>query len=199
MLLERAPSCRQMRWPQPVNEAEDLSEHRSWDGDLRQLESDIATMAHDLRADLDQLFPQRGQRPVLHFLGQGKPAQEVAPVVSESVELRADYLGVMYERGQGVTQDDAEAVNWYCKAAEQGIAKAQYNRRNMYRNGQGVSRDDAEAVKWYRKAAEQGDAGTQYNLGLMYGKGLGVPQDYAQAPMWFNLTASRFPPARTAI
>ena len=31
MLLDRAPSWRQRRWPQPVNEAQDLSEQRSWD------------------------------------------------------------------------------------------------------------------------------------------------------------------------
>ena len=30
MLLDRAPSWRQRRWPQPVNEAQDLSEQRSW-------------------------------------------------------------------------------------------------------------------------------------------------------------------------
>ncbi len=29
-----APSWRQRRWPQPVNEAQDFSEQRSWDGDL---------------------------------------------------------------------------------------------------------------------------------------------------------------------
>ena len=33
-------------------------------------------------------------------------------------------LGVMYTNGRGVTQDDAEAVRWYRKAADQGIAKA---------------------------------------------------------------------------
>ena len=36
-------------------------------------------------------------------------------------------LGLMYANGQGVHQDDAQAVRWYRKAAEQGYAKAQYN------------------------------------------------------------------------
>ncbi len=31
MRLDRAPPWRQRRWPQPVNEAQDLSEQRSWD------------------------------------------------------------------------------------------------------------------------------------------------------------------------
>ncbi len=66
---DRAPSWRQKRWPQPVNEAQDVSEQRSWDGDLRQLESNIAAVAHDLGTDLDQLLPQIGQRSVLHLCG----------------------------------------------------------------------------------------------------------------------------------
>ncbi len=36
------------------------------------LERDIATVADDFGTDLDQLFPQRGQRPVLYFLRYGK-------------------------------------------------------------------------------------------------------------------------------
>jgi TPR repeat protein len=31
----------------------------------------------------------------------------------------------MYDRGQGVEQDDEKAVYWYEKAAEQGHGKAQ--------------------------------------------------------------------------
>lgn len=36
-----------------------------------------------------------------------------------------NHLGWMYQKGRGVDQDDAQAVNWYRKAAEQGIACAQ--------------------------------------------------------------------------
>jgi uncharacterized protein len=38
-------------------------------------------------------------------------------------------------RGQGVPQDDAQAVAWYRKAAEQGYAAAQVNLGVMYANG----------------------------------------------------------------
>ena len=73
----------------------------------------------------------------------------------------------MYLNGWGVPEDDAEAVKWYRKAAEQGDADAQSNLGGMYANGWGVPEDDGEAVKWYRKAAEQGHASGQYNLGLI--------------------------------
>ena len=35
-------------------------------------------------------------------------------------------LGVMYAIGEGMPQDDAEAVAWFRKAAEQGHAEAQF-------------------------------------------------------------------------
>ena len=36
-------------------------------------------------------------------------------------------LGVGYYKGEGVAKDQAEAVKWYRKAAEQNLAKAQYS------------------------------------------------------------------------
>ena len=95
-------------------------------------------------------------------------------------------LGMMYDNGQGVKQDDVEAVKWYRQAAEQGFADAQLNLGVMYDEGQGVKQDDVEAVKWYRQAAEQGYAKAQYNLGVKYYQGEGVRQDKGQAKEWFG-------------
>jgi len=100
-------------------------------------------------------------------------------------------LGVMYDKGQGVPQDDAEAVKWYRKAAEQGDADAQFKLGFMYINGRGVPQDNAEAVKWFRKVAEQGDAGGQFSLGVMYRAGKGLPQDNAEAVKWFRKAAEQ--------
>ncbi|MBT6105900.1 MAG: sel1 repeat family protein, partial [Porticoccaceae bacterium] len=59
-------------------------------------------------------------------------------------------LAVMYALGDGVPENDTEAVKWYRKAAEQGNAVAQNNLGFMYNKGEGVPENDAEAVKWYR-------------------------------------------------
>ena len=64
-------------------------------------------------------------------------------------------LGQMYEQGNGVPEDYAEAVKWYRKAAEQDYAHAQFQLGDMYDLGQGVDYDETEAVKWWRKAADQ--------------------------------------------
>jgi HJR/Mrr/RecB family endonuclease len=66
-------------------------------------------------------------------------------------------LGLMYERGWGVPQDDKEAAIWYHKAAEQGNASAQKNLGWLYENGRGLQRDLKEAIKWYQLAKNQGD------------------------------------------
>ncbi len=102
----------------------------------------------------------------------------------------------MYHKGHGVERDDAEAVKWFSKAAEQGNAFAQFNLGILKDNGLGVSPDNAEAVMWYYRAAEQGVAEAQYNLGLMYGNGEGVCQDFILAHMWFNIAAKGYEKAK---
>jgi TPR repeat protein len=97
----------------------------------------------------------------------------------------------MYVKGQGVVQDDQQALEWYRKAAEQGDAEAQNNLGVLYANGKGVARDDKQAALWFRKAAEQGEAMAQLNLGRMYFNGTGVPRDYAQAYLWTYLAAAQ--------
>jgi FOG: TPR repeat, SEL1 subfamily len=80
-------------------------------------------------------------------------------------------LGVMYAKGEGVTQNNKEAAKWYHLAAEQGHASAQYNLGVMCYTTKyhGTTiRDKKEGAKWYHLAAEQGHAGAQYRLGLMY-------------------------------
>ena len=105
-------------------------------------------------------------------------------------------LGLMFDAGQGVTQNHDQAVIWYRKAARQGHAGAQNNLGYMYGTGRGVTRDYVRAVKWYRLAAAQGNAMAQTNLGVMYDEGYGVTQDGVQARMWFHLaTAQGYEPA----
>ena len=49
-------------------------------------------------------------------------------------------LGLMYDQGQGVPEDDQQAVAWYRKAADQGHASAQYNLGVMYSYGLEIGR-----------------------------------------------------------
>src|SRR5262245_42064092 len=71
-----------------------LLEHLSWDGDLRHLEDDIASVAHHLRADLEQLLLQARQRQVLDsapvLQACGESCQEI---VGERMKLEPHGVG----------------------------------------------------------------------------------------------------------
>ncbi len=136
--------------------------------------------------------------------------REWRPLAEQGLAMAQFNLGLMYNFGRGIPQDDAEAMRWYRTAAEQGLADAQFRLGYMYAlgnnyvlfsadlfndeealqsAGRDVPQDDAEAVKWYRNAAEQGYAPAQHGLGVMYDTGRGVPQDDVQAHLWLNLAA----------
>ena len=98
-----------------------------------------------------------------------------------------------------MAKDDAEAVKWWRKAAEQNNAYMLLERGNLgdcyyklgvhYANGQGVAKDEVEAAKWYRKAAEDGNVGGQYKLGFCYFLGQGVAKDEVEAVKWWRKAA----------
>ena len=72
-------------------------------------------------------------------------------------DVKARYsLGVMYQLGLGVPQDDQEAVRWYRLAAEQGDALAQFNLGIAYRQGRGVPKNYVQAYLWATLAAGKG-------------------------------------------
>ena len=56
------------------------------------------------------------------------------------VDADAQYsLGILYDNGTGVAQDDTEAAKWFRLAADQGYAKAQNNLGVLYERGHGGS------------------------------------------------------------
>jgi Sel1 repeat len=62
----------------------------------------------------------------------------------------------MYRDGRGVPQNDATAMSWFRKGADQGDAAGQSELALMYASGRGVARDYVAAMSWSRKAADQG-------------------------------------------
>ncbi|MDX2350420.1 MAG: tetratricopeptide repeat protein [Porticoccus sp.] len=113
-------------------------------------------------------------------------------VMAEKGGVSGQYnLGVMYDNGNGVTQDYKRAAELFTKAAEQGHIYAQFNLGNLYADGRGVPQDYKKSVKWLQMAAEQGFAEAQYNLGNMYLQGRGVQQDMVAAYVWWNVAAAQ--------
>ena len=106
-------------------------------------------------------------------------------------------LGTMYRLGQGVSQDDTEAVVWLRRSAEQGFAPAQHNLAMSYAAGEGLEVDNVEAVRWLRRSAAGNFAPAQHNLAVSYWDGVGVEQSYQEAITWFGMAAEQgFAPAQ---
>jgi TPR repeat protein len=74
---------------------------------------------------------------------------------------------MMYRQGTGVSQDNALAVHWYLKAAEQGHAEAQYNLAVMYETGSGVPMDLVQACKWMNLSMAAGNENAQRSIGTI--------------------------------
>jgi len=72
-------------------------------------------------------------------------------------------LGLMYEKGQGVSQNDVLAFDWYRKSAEQGEIKAQHRLGLIYSIGKSVEQSYIEAYKWLSLAREGGNTDAIYN------------------------------------
>lgn len=129
---------------------------------------------------------------VAQTVDEGNPRLQATIRAAERGNAKAQFnLGDMYRIGEGVPQDQSEALRWWRMAAEQGHAGAQSTLGVMYEAGDGIPQDYLEAVRWWRMAAEQGEFRAQYNLNVMYAAGQGVPQDYVNAHVWFNLAAAQ--------
>ncbi len=117
--------------------------------------------------------------------------QELEPL-AEQGDPRAQFrLGVMYQRGEGVPQDDAKGARWLLRAAAQGHAEAHYALFFAYSGGLGLPADEAKALYSLRRAAELGHAEAQYKLGVMHSNGEGVPRDFVSAYVWLDLAAAQ--------
>ncbi|HVW57340.1 MAG TPA: peptidoglycan-binding protein [Rhizobiaceae bacterium] len=98
-------------------------------------------------------------------------------------------VATRYAEGDGTAQDMKKAALWYEKAANLGLAPAEYRIGNFYEKGTGVARDIAMAKDWYEKAAKQGNASAMHNLAVLYAMGADGKTDNAAAARWFTAAA----------
>jgi localization factor PodJL len=91
--------------------------------------------------------------------------------------------------GRDTVQNPQMAARLFEKAAEAGLAPAQYRLGNLYEKGFGVARDAALAKTWYERAAQGGNARAMHNLGVLLAEGVNGKPDYAAAQRWFLMAA----------
>jgi TPR repeat protein len=87
---------------------------------------------------------------------QLEPIEELRAKAEQGDAKAQNNLGNIYYNGEGVPQDDAEAVRWWRLAADQGEVDAQHNLGQSYRMGLGVPQDNVQAYKWLNLSATSG-------------------------------------------
>ena len=94
-------------------------------------------------------------------------------------------LAGCYRDGEGVQEDQEQAIAWFQKAYElHGDAAGDAaNRIGVIYNGQ---KNYVKQVEWYKKSAEEGYDWGMYNLAGCYRDGAGVQEDREQAIAWFQ-------------
>ena len=100
------------RQRQPRDAVEDRSEQVPRDGHLGQLERHVLRVPRHLRANLDQLLPQRREGPVSDRFGQGQPPQEMAQVVGQGEQLQTGL-----ETSSAPRMDPEEALSRHLQPA----------------------------------------------------------------------------------
>ena len=116
------------------------------------------------------------------------------------------WLGRMYEEGDGVPKDMAQALTWLTKAADTGYAIAASYLGAIYGAGDSVPKNDSLSWTWYERSADLGDEKAQLWVGKLYalrglkelGEELVVNQhngasgsDLVAAYKWYNLAAAQ--------
>ncbi len=122
------------------------------------------------------------------------PAEPVKPAAITDPQAQFE-LGNRYANGDGVKKDETKALEWWTKAAEQGLMEAQYKvglcNYNGYYNGTTMYEDVPTAEKWWKKAAAQGDVRAQYMLGVCYTSGYIIGKDTRLAREYFRKAAAQ--------
>ena len=98
-------------------------------------------------------------------------------------------VAVRFAEGRGVPVNPEEAARWYERAANKGIAPAQFRYASLLEKGQGVKKDLAQARRLYLAAAAKGNGKAMHNLAVLYAEGIEGKPDYATAALWFRKAA----------
>ena len=106
-------------------------------------------------------------------------------------------LANLYDQGQGVDEDPAQAARLLKQAAKLGDPVAQLNLGLAYEKGRGVERNNQTAAHWFRQAAVKGDKDAQFNLGVMLATAYGAgpekvtPEQRSEALEWLRKAAAQ--------
>ncbi len=107
-------------------------------------------------------------------------------------DMEARYrIGVLYDRGDMVLQDNTEAVYWLTASASTGHTAAQHRLGLLYESGRGGECYSGLAIQWFEQAAELNYLDAQLSLARALEYGLGVAPNKSAAQHWYEIAARR--------
>jgi TPR repeat protein len=86
------------------------------------------------------------------------------------------FLGILYERGNGVARDFSRAAELYSKAVSKGYAPAYARLGSLYLRGLGVEQNRPMAFALFNRGSRMGDHQSQFLLGELAFRGFVGPQ-----------------------
>jgi uncharacterized protein len=120
----------------------------------------------------------------LLLMEQGKEAEAFALVergAAQGDPESINYLAWFYDRGRHVARDNAKAGALYRRAADLGVAHAQWRLGVMIDSGEVDGATLEEAVRLFEAAAAQDFTSGNVSLAVMQSAGRGTPRDFAAA------------------
>ncbi len=111
--------------------------------------------------------------------------------LSGAVVPDEEELEQLYRMGLECQDDgnDAAALQYFKKAAENGHVMAQFSLGMIFERGSLAAEQDlGQAMYWYKSAAQAGDPGAQFNLGYLY---LQDPDQQEEGLKWMRSAAEQ--------
>lgn len=96
-------------------------------------------------------------------------------------------LGLLYEDGEGVEQDNEQAKYWFELAAKNGHAGGMNNLAAVYM----LEGHSEKAVPWFQRSADLGYVEALYNLAMCYKDGKGVKKNLNKAKELLQTAAEK--------
>jgi TPR repeat protein len=108
-------------------------------------------------------------------------------MAAEGSHMEAIYhLGLLYEKGLGISQDYQKAIQLYNDAGHLGSDKALHQLGVAYCDGNGVNFDPSKAIEYYTLSANLGNPEYQCLLGRLYEEGQLVQKEPQEALKWYT-------------
>ncbi len=157
----------------------------------------LGLAGHQVRADVPLRFLGELGRDVQALRAMTPGEFEVTRERATNGDEKAEtFLCLAYRGGLRVQKDEAKALTWCQKGADQGSAEAMEELGMIYSGSTSRYSDSAKAISWLTKAAALGSASAMDNLGTCYANGVGVSKDYDKALRWYQKSSKAgFPPA----